>query len=385
MKLEALPLRVIETRDDGSGRVRMPIGCIATIDTTRTAGGGSGEITLGAGEWESVVRNFTKRRRPVPVYFGHIPDEYRQRTPASGFVESVSFDGEYLWALVDLNAAAFNSVVVERGFRSASVEIVRDATTPTESLPGWSLVGLALTNTPALPVEYAVAASTIAGLATSARLRLTVAFTPPQKEQEMANQETLQADAIRLEGALLDSTKAQDALRAQLETANREKMSLAQQINATRTDMAKLELRASLAEGRNSELEKELDKSKADVLRLTESTRVLTESQNSERIKRIINTAVARGVNPSMFEGWKDEPCKWLSSRFVSVDAFETFCGALAGKKSASFSTAAPPIADAGEHVLSPELKAILARNKIDPRYMAVRTAADLALIKKEG
>ena len=387
LELKTRKLEVMERRKDGSGNVRMPIGCVATVDASRTAGGGNATFDLGAEAWQQVVANFPKRKRPVPVYFGHVADALRDTIPAAGFVESVSFDGSDLWAVIDMGPAAFDAVVNQRGYRSASVEMRRDAKTATEELTGWALFGLAITNDPALPVEYTVAASQ-AVLSDSASVRLTVGFDAPQKEtgtmSDQLSMTALQADKIRLEAEVAQRDKAIEAMQKSGEAAAADKTALSNEINELRVKFAAISAEAGSATTRVKDLEKSLDATKAENVRLTAELKKVSDSQIGDQVTRIVRAAVSRGVDPAFFDGSEKDPVAWMTAKFASLDAFRSVAEAIPGhkgrviagnRKTEDFDNDGP----------SPQTAEALARLGINPKFAGVQSESDLRVLRSPG
>jgi len=380
-------LEVLERRKDGSGRVRMPIGCVATIDRALTHGGGADNLTLGKKEWGEVVANFPKRKKPVPVYFGHIDDGLRDTTPAAGFVESVDFDGTDLWGTIDLGPSAFDAVVNQRGYRSASVEIRRDAKTPTEELTGWALFGLAITNNPALPVEYSIAASQ-AVLADSASVRLTVEFEAPRKENGIMSEQlsltALQADKIRLEAEVAQRDEAIKAMQKSGEAAAADKTALSTEINELRIKLASVSAASGAAETRVKDLEKSLDATKAENVRLTADLKKVSDSQVGAEVTRIVRAAVGRGVDPAFFDGSEKDPVAWMSAKFANLEAFKSVAEAIPGHKGRVISGTAPRQDE--DNQITEATRVALQSAGVDPKYFTVQNEHDLAALRaKKG
>lgn len=388
IELSVRRLEVLERRKDGSGRVRMPIGCVAKLDRSMTAGGGEGVLSLGKAEWEQVVANFKRRKKPVPVYFGHIEDAVRDTTPAAGFVEAVSFDGTDLWGDVDLGPSAFAAVVEQRGYRSASVEMRKDAKTPTEELGGWALFGLAITNNPALPVEYSIAA-TQAVLSESESVRLTVAFDAPQKENDSMSEQlsltALQADKIRLEAEVAQRDKALEAAQKHGEATAADKVALSQEINELRVKFASISADAGAAQTRVKDLEKSLDATKAENVRLTSELKKVSDSQVGDQVKRIVLEATRRGVDPALFDGCESDPVAWLSSKFASLDAFKAFAGAIPGHKGRVISGNNQQVQFDDDNTPSEADAKRLAKLGINPKYFGVREESDLLALRNKA
>lgn len=151
--------RVVERRDDGTGVIEIPVAVPALVDLAKTAGGGKGEMEISDETLAELAANFVKRPGPKPMYAGHIPASARRTTPAWGFAEAAWVEDGALWNRVDLGPEAFDAIVTKRGYRSASVEIDPNFEAPTATVKGWSQGGLAITNTPALDVEFMFSAA----------------------------------------------------------------------------------------------------------------------------------------------------------------------------------------------------------------------------------
>lgn len=313
----SLAMRIVERRPDGSGVIEVPL-AVATrgIISANTAGGGSGSFDLDVTAFEQMVRNFPGLPGPVAVYFGHIPQKDRRLEPAAGFVEKVWVEGSHLWGRIDLGPRAFRNVVDERGFRSFSVEADFNAEVTTGSvLEGWSLSGGAITNTPALDVQFKVAAS--APEAGSARrVAMSTAFTwPDGKETDEMTLEQLTAKVTQLEGAVKERDEKIAQLTRDLEAEKTkgkppkdddQSTQLTREVAASKTKVAELE--AAQKQDRET------------ILKLNR--------QIDERDLRelVVEGLKAGKLIPAQVEGWDKNPSEWLSkSPFRDVQSLRTF------------------------------------------------------------
>jgi hypothetical protein len=150
------PATILERGANGSVLAHMLLAIAAgEVSLELTSGGQDEVVDLTPETLASMVANFGKAG-PVPVYVSHVDPEAREFLPASGWVEAVAVEGErgeLLVGDVRLGPGTSWEVVDAEGWRSCSIEFGENVETPTGVIEGWSLLGLALTNTPALPIE----------------------------------------------------------------------------------------------------------------------------------------------------------------------------------------------------------------------------------------
>ncbi len=155
MKLEAVQIKVLKRRDNGSGVIEIPI---ITI---------SGDaITIE--EMQEMVANH-EHFPIVPV--GVSPHrEFDDRAGFSpAFLENPSLRNGVLFAELDLIAPLFHEVVELGGWRSFSIEARKNLKTTTQqgavtrALKGWVIVGGVFTNRPAVDAHFKIAAEGCSG------------------------------------------------------------------------------------------------------------------------------------------------------------------------------------------------------------------------------
>ncbi len=323
-RLEAVPLRVIDDQsaDGRGGVVEIPL-AVAThgIRTQKTSGGGDGSMDGDASVFAEIVRNFSSVPGPVPVYFGHIPDSDRRTTPAAGYVESVWLENDRLWGRVSLGQSAWIAVVAEQGFRSFSVEIERDLSTPASDLDGWALTGGSITNRPALDVEYVAASADARGQET-ARFAFEAAGAEYVMSEDIAK---LRAE-MEQHKSEIETLKAENAaLEAKLETAGKE----------ADAEKVSLEKRIDRLTAAMESLQKSLDTANADKVELQ-------RQKDAATLEQEIKDAIDGGVPAVMFEGFDeaDDKLKWCDEAFGGVKSLrasiERVPKATPGKKDVS-------------------------------------------------
>jgi phage shock protein A len=294
--LEAVQLRVVEDRS-ASGRggiVEMPLAVETRgVRVGKTSGGGRGVLDLDASAFSEVVRNFDAKPGPIPVYFGHIPPGERHTTPAAGFVQSVWYEAPYLWGRVALGQQAWEAVVEQQGFRSFSVEIERDKATPTGDIKGWMLTGGAITNTPALDVEY-VAASDDAERGETVRLHM---------------------EADRMEFDMSDQIKE---LQAELKDKESEIDALETKVNSLTAELGEYKRKAEDAESEKDRLESSNDKLSERLAAMGEQITALRHQQETAELTRRVEQAIEDCKDASFFEGFAEAEDKiaWAEAEF---------------------------------------------------------------------
>jgi len=328
VRVESQPqeLRIIEERPGRGGRVQIPLSRVTLgVIANRTAGGGEGTFDLDRAMFQDVVDNFGKTPGPVPVYFGHIPAKDRVDTPAVGFIESVHLEGDFLWGTLDLGPRAWSAVVSERGFRSFSVEIDFDKPIPTGEIPGFSLDAGAITNTPALDVEFIAASVPEAGK--PARIQLSAAIHAPHSEPL----EEIDMDLAKIKAAVEQKIRALSAFQSPNEEQVKE---LALQ-RATLAALAPPAPAPVKADTKAAEAMLALTKRVTD-MEQTQATLVtenhgLKNTLAERKVLEIASKAIAAGKSPKFFDGHTENPVKWLEDRFggslaaleASVDVLE--------------------------------------------------------------
>jgi len=281
------PMRIISERDDGRGGVvEIPLAVeTAGIIASRTHSGGDDTYDITTAMFEQIVSNFGRIPGPTPIYFGHITPAARRTTPAAGVIEKVWLEGDVLWGRLDLGPTAWSSMVIERGFRSFSVELGVDVETPTDTVSGFSLVGGAITNYGALDVSIAAEVTDSADDKHTV-VCLTSGLVWP-KENMMENKERLELEALQADKVRLEAEKNEAVA----------KLTLSEQTHKTELEKRDAELATLRANG----------------------------------LKRDVTTALEAGIaagkiEPAFCEGWEKDPVKWLEeSPFSGVDGLKSF------------------------------------------------------------
>lgn len=299
---EPRKLRVIEDNGDRGGIIEIPLAVPSLITNPEmTAGKGSTQYKIDDQVFSQIIGNFSKWSGPVPVYFGHIKSKDRRTQPAAGFVRKVWQEQGDLWGRIDLGPSAFSSVVRERGFSSFSVELVNSPALPTGDLAGWTLTGGALTNTPALDVQY-VAAENADPLTQPVRLTVPLVV-EGQKEHSMSG--TL--DGLQAEKAALEQ-KEKD-LAVKLAKAEADNKALAEKVAALEKSGDQVAgLKASL-DALKSENEK--------------TQKQLSDRAATDAIKLAINDGK---LLPAQVQDWEKDPTAAITKLgFSGVEAFSKF------------------------------------------------------------
>ena len=209
---------ILESRADGTGKVRIPlIRSGQEIDNRLTAGGGKGKTRVGRAEIESMIRNFETWPGPVP--FGEAPHVgFGERSgPQDAFIESLSAEqvGDYLvlFGVIDIVDAGMFARFPK--FRGASIEFFDSPTVATEKFEGWTLVGGVLTNRPATDVHFKGMVAASADLSATARLEFQ-GETQMDLEQLAAKLEELTGKVSELSRGISDRDEKIASLEADL-------------------------------------------------------------------------------------------------------------------------------------------------------------------------
>lgn len=375
--LEVDKMRVIEKRDDGSGVIEIPVAVEARLDLAKTKSQKAGEFVMGIDVFRQIAASFGARGGPKPVYAGHISSAARRTTPAWGFIEAAWVENGKLWNRVDLNAEAFDAIVTRRGFRSASIEIDLNHETPTGTVKGWSQGGLAITNTPALDVQYVAAE---AGESQTMSVSTGALYGAEDRKMETVTLEALQADKIQLEATV----RANEAkIREQgdaLVSLQRKNDEIAQDRDAVRLELA--QVRVSLTEKTSavSLMSSQIDTLTAERDAAVKKSVTLEREASSKSVRSLILEATRNGVDSSYFEGSEGNEADWLRQRFASLDSFKQFVSALPKRKGAV--TVNLGKSDDDTETIPSDRAAALRRSGLDPRYATVRTSDDLAALR---
>lgn len=384
LQLEAERLRVVDRRSDGSGVIEIPVAVPALLDLSKTAGGQKKTFDMNGSVFDQVVANFSIRPGPKAVYPGHISQAARRTTPAWGFIEAVWVENGKLWNRIDLNAEAFDAIVTRRGFRSASIEMDLNYEAPTGGVvSGWSQGALAITNTPALDVQYVAAEATTSE---TVSVSTGIDFAPAagrEKEKHMADitLESLQADKLQLEAAL----KAKDhkiAEQAQIIATTQSALNEATaERDAVRLEKAQLQIALNDKASAVTQLTSQVEALTGERDAAVKKAATLEKASLSTRVRNVIATAIKNGVDASYFEGSEGNEAAWLGQRFANPEALETFVAALPKRKGATTLSGNAPTNDDVD-VIPADQAAALRRRGLDPRFALVHTSDDLHAIR---
>lgn len=381
MNLEAVEIKVVRRRENGSGVIRIPVSKVAQ----------NGEIT--SEMFEEVVRNFQDFPL-VPVDTSPHKEFAERGGFQPGFVESLELVGDTLYAEIDLIASLFYEVVELGGWRGFSVEMLNGFQSQTKDLEGWVLVGGVFTNRPAVDAVFKIAAEAGSG---SPRLVSAVSLTPEEAKMDEKKQPesgkqlaalTEERQALTVEKRALE-TRVND-LGAEVRDLRTEKEAALTQLEAVKTDSQAFEAKAKRLE---AELRSTQEAQKALQATVTDLTSRLDAAQSenlSAKVLRVRDAAIEKGVPPAIFEGIDVDPADWMTSRYANFEAFDNTVKALMGV-SRDLKTDSPRSAHesakrSGKEsvALSDETKQRLAKLGLDPRYANVRSERELTALKAE-
>lgn len=378
---EIMQIAVTKRRDNGSGIIRIPI---ATPSDDTDA------LTLDM--LQQMVDNFASFPL-VPVGVSpHVDfDERGGFSPA--FIQSLELVDGVLWAEIDLIAGLFYEVVELGGWRGFSIEMAEDLTTQAKEIKGWVLTGGIFTNRPAVDAVFQLAASAKPGTAS------TGTYTAPLGGGIMAdNKPAPDGATTQLVATLREQNKTltaeKEALQGRVTNLSEEVRTLKSESEAHQTDLQASRDNSAQLDAKVKRLEAEARgmKDANDVLKksVEDLTGKLSTAQNENLAAKVIairDTALAAGVPPAIFDGIDADPAVWMTERYTSVDAFETSIKAISGV-SRDLVKAAPksghdPTASGGERKLDADTKARLRRMCLDPKYVGIKSEADLAALKE--
>ncbi|MEN6632919.1 MAG: phage protease [Candidatus Polarisedimenticolia bacterium] len=343
------PAKILERADNGAVLAHMLLAVAAgPVDLEATAGGQDSTIDLTPEVLAQLSANFGKTPGPCPVYISHVADEVREFIPAAGWVESTAIEGErgeLLVGDVRLGPSAAYEVVDLEGWRSCSIEFALDVETPTGVVEGWSLLGLALTNQPALPVEnrfqFAAPAVKAKRLA-----HASVRFSLKDAEEKEMNEEEAKdavASAPAVEAEVPDPAAELDARIAELG--------------------ARLEAQAAEFEGRVAALE-------------AERAELAAKAEGAE-IKLAVEKALGEGkLAPAEAEGLEEDPRAWMQKIVGKDGGVAELSADLAARKPVVNLTKAVGAGSAPAASEDP-IAWKLVELGIDPTFMNCRTAAE--------
>ena len=283
------PATILERGANGSVLAHMLLAIAAgEVSLELTSGGQAETIDLTPETLASMVATFGAAG-PVPAYVSHVDPESRAFLPAAGWVESVAIEGErgeLLVGDVRLGPGTSWEVVDAEGWRSCSIEFGENVETPTGVIEGWSLLGLALTNTPALPIEnrFQFGAPRRAKRLAHASVR----FGQGAKENKVEETTETKPEAAPTVETVADPAAQLDAKLAEL-TAD--------------FDRRKAELEAKIAE-LSGKIEAEVA-AKAELAKQAEAA----------EIRLAVEKALSEGkLAPAELEGLEADPGSWMKA-----------------------------------------------------------------------
>jgi len=335
----AVNARIIERRENGTGRVEVPI-----LRAARRAPTGDSVVHVTRDVLEQVVANF-ERGRGLIVGVGPSPHRsFGERgQDQDAFVESLRIEGDVLYAVHDIVSPELFAEIVAGRWRGYSVEMLRDEMVP-EGLrdqyhfEGWVLVGGVFTNRPLFDTVFKIAASAVATRSI---------FTPlgANEENEIMTDETKsislaahESKVGEINAALAIERDARTRMESSVQTLQAEVATL-RASNATLTAAAqKSESDLTVASASKLRLEAQVQSLTATVRDIStqntelEMTIKETEAKASdEKVRAFILAAIDPNhpsskkngaMNPATFDGWEADPTAFATTMCGSVDGF---------------------------------------------------------------
>lgn len=323
-----------------------------------------GKFDFTSKDLEQMAANFELLGRPVPVYFGHIPDDYRDSTPAAAFVIAMAHEGTHLGAVMEFSMDGWFQFA-GNGFRGYSPEISWGVKDQKGKVVGTVHKAGAITNTPFLPLQLRLEngdpvdsrplcfqLTNVPAVASDSQ------EDPPMKELLAALGATTEAEALVKVAALNDTA-------AKFKALEEEKAKL----DVKLTDGEKQAGLVVKLEERLSKVEKEKGE--------------LVASLNARDIREALTLALSTGrLRPADVEG-KDpkamtdaEANAWLEqSWFGSLDKLVTFStkGPVAVKLDGKVTSGTPNEDGGGEVKLSDKARAEIQAAGGDPEAVEKR------------
>lgn len=350
---DALPVKVILRRDDGSGIVEIPI-LPETTDNDR--------ISVTRADLEKIAANFGEYPGPVPIGVSpHV--EFDERAGFSpGFVEKLTVRGSNparLYAQIDLIGPLFYEVVEARGWRGFSVEMHKNLKHPDRKFEGWVLTGGVFTNRPATDTHFKVAA--MADVESDVQVAASFTLRPTAEEETAMAEETKttspaapaepkvektpapapptektvslafhQARESELKGNVTALEAELRTANSQLEAANRELhqsridlQAAKTKLDGTQVDLDTMRAQANRFENRAKNLEKANALLESQVTERAEELKREQDKSLDRDVRQIVLDAIGAGIPPAQFEGHDAEPAEWLRANFASLEAFK--------------------------------------------------------------
>ncbi len=383
--------KVIKRFDNGGGLVEIPMLSVGTINTEMTSGGGDESIDVTLDVLKQLARNIEAFGRPVPIGVSPHKDFGERAGASPGFIDSAEVRGETLWGQINLTAILLFEF--EQGMWAGwSVEMVKDATTATETIDGWMLTGGIFTNRPATPVNFRVAAEG------ELRYDKRVVSDSISLRCESPKEDTMpDPNVASLEAKLKTSEATNTALEVQRDSLKNDKVSLEQRLVETTSDMneandKKAESDRDLVrvQAENTTLKKRVEDTELDLTR----TRVSLEAEESrglaEKVQKLVLNAIDSGVAPAFFEGHDKDTAAWYKAKFggMTIKQFEDWLTAMPSIKPTSPTSAGEgdsPAADGDDSLnLSAEtIKALKARG-LDPALATIGDTNDLKELREK-
>jgi hypothetical protein len=268
------------------------------------------------------------------------------------------------------------------GWRGFSVEIAKNLKTATRSLTGWGLTGGVFTNRPATDVNFRIAATGTETADTRGRVQICL-DAGEQENEDMESKEKVAA----LEAELATANETIKALRATQEGDKGEAATLEARMQETTKDLAAANIALSETKAKLGAAENELARvnkelGKQEQARKEAEIKLEAEEARSlrERVVKLSEEAIDRGVSAKHFEGQAEDPVTWFRKRFVSLEAMEQFVSALPTVQESSTRSGNAP--DEKAAPVPEETAAKLTRLGLDPKYVGKTSENEIIALR---
>jgi len=376
-------VRVLQRRDNGSGVVEIPLLPATEIDLAHTAGGGKGKVKITEADLLEIVANFARYPGPVPIGAPpHVDGEGREGY-SPGFVNAVVVRDGVLYGELDLTPGLFIEVD-SGGWRGFSVEIVKNLKTATVELTGWVLTGGILTNRPATDTHFRIAAS--GESKSEERACIHVCLTAgDHRRKEMAEEKDQKIAA--LEAELATEKETVKTLRANRETDKSDTVTLEARLTEANKDLAAVRIELSQSKATAAAAQNEVERLNKALAKETEARKGFevkleaeTARSTKEKVEELARSAIDRGVSAVLFEGLDEDPVKWFSARFASIEAMEQLVKTLPTVTESGVKSGNKP--DGTPAPVDPEIAARLERLGLNPKFVGVKSENEILALR---
>lgn len=405
-----IDIELLEVRANGAGRIRIPILPASSVMLERTAGGGEGRHEIDVAMLEAIVANMKRKPGPIPIFTHPHLDQDLQGYEAPAFLDAVELRGKVLFGEFSLSPGLFAAVVLNESFRGFSAELVDDPAFATGDKKGTFITGGVFTNAPSLDVHFRTTAGVVAEVMQQMQIApavfaarpmrraiVALSLNPVPRDQRTKGGRKMDNLEVKLAAAELEKKAAAERIET-LETQLTEKSAAAAEQDrkilalSQERDNARSEGQVTSSKLRQMTAQRDEEKARADRLlaerdEAREKVRQLEDAGLGERVRALVDKAIAAGHNRDAFANFLVEdadPAEEFRKTFgdnADVSALESFIIKLGGNSprrvAATTSGNRPGDARSQDNQISDERKERMRAAGVDPRFARIRDARE--------